>query len=573
MPRRLAVCCTASLVAFAVVTVTSYGTAHAQDGVEDAVLEFTEEEALAAEAELETAMLELQEPAEAGAETEVAEDDGAPPELAAAAEGTHAGERAGTNVHANGAEVGAEYEDGAEVGAEYEEGEGELSGELLAAATEALRVKLAESKQRVLAGILAKLEAKRERSMGAMSNVLWYLSLGGFLLLLAPLALRRRYPGRDGILLKYSALAAFTFFFAVNLFSVALFTLRGAQSVASEYTNPQMAMVEGAFSVLEEDVESLVPMADWLLGPTLDQLEAGEESSMTVALLNNLQTLREDVTVFTEVARMFEGLGWILGYLPVVLAILTAVLFLVAFRDVLIDVVKMPVRAVENPTLTGRQMVGATARSIGREMLATLSLVGVLVAITLLSGALLVQLVTPAMEALLAFVVSGVMYMQLVEDVSTAGLFVSLSATALFLLLTVVAVLAANGMFLAKVQKVFRLRFHDQVPVSTHRRFWLFGAGAVLWTHVLPLLFMLAVVPGIEWVFGAFLESEEPRFLTAMLVSSLLLVLGLAVAMVLGRVFRGLGFLAFWKPEVAASVPEPGVDANDWQPPAPSPGL
>src|SRR5262249_49180565 len=70
--------------------------------------------------------------------------------------------------------------------------------------------------------VRARMEHKRELSaakkMRQFSVGVSVLSLAGLLLLLMPLALRRKYPGQGKVLFKYSALAAATFFVTVNLF-------------------------------------------------------------------------------------------------------------------------------------------------------------------------------------------------------------------------------------------------------------------------------------------------------------------------------------------------------------------
>src|SRR5690606_38852709 len=62
----------------------------------------------------------------------------------------------------------------------------------------------------VLTRVFEKLEAKSAERINMMSDILFWLSLAGLLLLLLPLFLRKHYPGRTIELFKYSALAAVT---------------------------------------------------------------------------------------------------------------------------------------------------------------------------------------------------------------------------------------------------------------------------------------------------------------------------------------------------------------------------
>jgi len=84
---------------------------------------------------------------------------------------------------------------------------------------EELRGAIRGVRERVMETVTAKLVATQESRLQFVAEVLFYLSLGGVLLLFMPVFLASKYPGQLGTLFKYSALAMVTFVIAVNLFA------------------------------------------------------------------------------------------------------------------------------------------------------------------------------------------------------------------------------------------------------------------------------------------------------------------------------------------------------------------
>jgi hypothetical protein len=417
---------------------------------------------------------------------------------------------------------------------------------------EALRAALAVARQKVLDKTLDKLEAAQEAQLDRIGTALEIFSLGGLLLLGAPLVLRRRFPGRTLLLFKYSALAAGTFVVAVNLFSVALLGLRSARGALGPLTNPQVAAVEGTFATLDKNAAELTQIGPALLGPTLAQLDADGDEPLHVVLLDNLKKLGPTASVFVTIGKLFKSVDSLAAAVPIALSLLAVVLFLRSFWPVLREIIRMPAHAAsgERPP---REILRATFGTIGRELLAALALVGVLLVVTLVGGFVLFRVVEPAMEAILAFIVSAFLYLQVDPDASAGLLLLSMGGVALFLALNVAIVAVASGLYLARAQGIFRARFHDRVPLSSNAPFWKLGTLSLLWALALPLLFTLAAVPGIKAVFGAFLDGEHPSFLAAMGVSAVLLAGGLALAFWALRAGKGLRFIMTYQP--AAQLP------------------
>ncbi|MDB4954356.1 MAG: hypothetical protein JWO36_1925, partial [Myxococcales bacterium] len=96
------------------------------------------------------------------------------------------------------------------------------------------------------------------KKMKQFSIGIFVFSLLGLLLLAIPLAVGKNYPGKFGILFKYSALAAVTFFVTVNLFGGVLMGMRTAQGALGSMTNPSLAIAGGTFDTLHDHAEDYI---------------------------------------------------------------------------------------------------------------------------------------------------------------------------------------------------------------------------------------------------------------------------------------------------------------------------
>lgn len=410
-----------------------------------------------------------------------------------------------------------------------------------------LRALLAKVRERVIARAVAKLTASQEAQVERLGDWLFYLSLAGLLLLFRPLYLQTLYPGKTWPLFKYSVVAAGTFFIAVQLFSLSLLLLRSVQASTSEGTNPKIAVLEGAFDTLDHNAEHLAEIGPLLIEPTLAQLDAGEEEPIQVLLVDNLARLHQSATVFQEIAGVFRSVDWVFGLVPYVLTLLAAALFVKSFWPVLREVVALPERAVTGEPGIARKIVGVTFRKIGRELLSVLVLIVTFIAVTLLSGIALSLLVEPAMEAVIAFLTTTFLYLQVDPDAATGLILVAIAGVGLFLVANIAAVTLSSAFFLSRVQAIFRQRFHEKVPLRAHARFWKRGTVSLVWAQLLLVLFVLGALPIVKWIFGAFLDGEHPSFVGAMLAASAVLFLGLLLVYFVARGFRALLFLIRYK--------------------------
>jgi hypothetical protein len=432
-------------------------------------------------------------------------------------------------------------------------------GEYLALLREVLR----SQKEVVAQRLEEKIAAKQDEKMATMSQLLGWLSLGGLLLLLLPLSLRRKYPGQEAMLFKYSALAAGVCVAAIFLFSRVLLLLRAIQGALSSVTNPQVAVIDATFQVLDDNVEDLVDVGPVLIEAPLAQVAAGEQDSLPMAILDNVSKINEDITIFKTIARQFEGVFALFGYLPIVLTIVAVVLFVLSIKPVILEIVALPGRVAAGEARAA-DVVKEVFRTVGRELLATLCLIITLVVVTIFSGIMLTLAVEPAIEAFLAYVFTALMYTIAAPEFSKFAVYASVMGALMFLVLNVAAVLVTNVLFLGKAQKIFKRRFHERVPLSAHRRFWGWGSLSLVWAQVLPILFVAGAREGIGALIDKLTEGDDIPWTAVLLSGPAILVFGFVIVYWAARGLKAVSFILKYRPQDApagASTPadQPGA--------------
>jgi hypothetical protein len=389
---------------------------------------------------------------------------------------------------------GAEGEPGA-AGVEDPSAPGEEAPVDPAAYAAFLREQVAMRRELVVEKLSERMLDKQDARMGIVSTIFSIVSVLGLGLLLMPLFLRKRYPGKGGVLWKYSALATLIFIVAINLFAGVFAVLRTAQMVAGQATNPQLQLVDATFDVIDEQAEELAEVGPLLIEPTLMQLDGSSDEPLPVLLLENIQRLQKDLTVFQTVATFFKGISGVFGYVPVVLSLVTVTVFLLGLRQTLTDIVRLPIAAATGEAGAARRVVGATLRRVGRELVVTLGVMVVLVFVLLFAGLFMAEAIRPAMEAFLAYLMVSFIYLQVVAGASTGVVMTSLVGTVLFLVLDLVVVIAASALFVGKVHKILQRRMHDREPLRAHGRFWRWGLLSLAWALAFPLLYILVAQP------------------------------------------------------------------------------
>jgi hypothetical protein len=409
----------------------------------------------------------------------------------------------------------------------------------------------------------AKIEAKQAEKLDRLSLLLSIFAWCGALLLLLPLFLRKRYPDRMGVLFKYSALAALLFFLAVSLFSVVLIVLRGTQSALGEYTNPQVRMVAATFDLIEDKADEMAEVGPLLIEPTLASLssEGGSGEPVLAVMLDNIQKLRNDVTVFTSIGNFVKKLDWLYGILPLLFIGLAMVLFIRVAHPTLTEIVRLPERAAQGERGAVRHTVRVTLRNVWAETKATFCIVGVLIALSLLASSLLGFVLEPAIEVFMAYLAVSFLYIQVDAGASSFWILFSLMGTILFLALNLAIILLTTIFFLLKSQKIFQQHFRMREPLRAHRRFWRWGTLSALWTQVLPVLYIAVAVKAIGWFVERsaekYIDPENPAasnwpFILAS--GPALFLVTFLVIFWIGRGLSALRFLATYKVDGEASA-------------------
>lgn len=418
--------------------------------------------------------------------------------------------------------------------------------------------------------VLGRMETKLAKSSAAklrqFSSGVFAFSLLGLLLLATPLVIGNKYPGKTRVLFKYSAFAALTFVVTVNLFGAVLVGMRVAQGALGSATNPSLAIASGTFDTLDRNAEAYVPMGKELFLPTLEQLRGGGEQP-SVVLLENGQKIVRDATVFVKIARLFQQLDFIFTILPIILFVVTMVLFGLALRPTLVEIVRLPVRAASGEAGAGRDVTKRALRRVWGELLATICTIGVLVALTLVSGFVLGRIVGPALDTLLDYFSRAVLYLQFVPDASTTRVFLALVGVIMFLALNVVAIIVSMSFFLGKCQKIFQTRFNDGTPVRSHARFFRGGIPSVLLVQALPWLF--AVLADVvlskldESAFAGVSAAADVPWARVLLVGPVVLVGGFLVWFWAARGIKAIRFLQSYKVATPVARFEPAQVGDD----------
>ncbi len=406
-------------------------------------------------------------------------------------------------------------------------------------------------KKVVLAKMEKKMAKKSAEKMAKFSLGIFFFSLAGFGLLLMPLFLKKKYPGKSGVLFKYSALAAVTFFLTVNLFGGVLYGMKTAQGSLGSATNPTLAVANGTFDTLYDNAEDYLVMGKELFVPTLLALEGNSDEQPAVLILQNGMKVVEDAKVFMSIAKMFKKMTWLFSIISIILFGVTMLLFAKAIKPTLTEIVKLPMRAASGEASVGRDTTKRAMKRVWGELLATLCTLGVLTLLTIFSAAILGQIVKPALDALLGYFSLAVNYLQFVDGASSGVVFLALFSVILFLALNLGTLILSTAFFLGKCQKIFQARFNDGTPVRNHKRFFKWGIPAVLFVQVFPLLFVIVAGKALDKINESLLsgikDADAVPWTKIMLAGPFFLV-GAFILLFWGlRGIKAIGFLFSYK--------------------------
>lgn len=425
-----------------------------------------------------------------------------------------------------------------------------LTAEDEAALMAFLVTKIDEVQAKVMDKLATKMAAKNEARFDLVIDILLVISLSGLLLLLLPLYLRRRYPGRGRELFKLSATAAVMFVVTMLLFSSLLVVFKSVQAELSIATNPVVQLTNAAFDALKNNLGELGEYPDELVVPPLEQIISGEADDVPTALLSNAAAFAHDVTVFKSLARTFSWVKDILGFLPILLSMLVVALFLVTQKEIVLTIIRMPERVISGEA-TAAEVNRLVRRRLVAEALTTVVLLLGLAVLMVLTTMAMVLVAQPAAEALIAYVLINLLYVTSTPEASTALVYVSVGGTLLFIVLALMSLVLGAGFFLGKWQKILRARFADRVPLRTHKRFLGLGSLGFLWILAFPFLFILGAGVVIDMVLGGVKDGDWGMVLAS---GPLILVIGFALFYWLLRGLRAQRYL--FKYKVAPTVAE-----------------
>lgn len=395
---------------------------------------------------------------------------------------------------------------------------------------------------------MAKTAAKK---IARFATGVFLFSLVGLLLLLVPLFTAKKYPGKSGVLFKYSGLAALVFFLTVNLFGGVLVAMRTTQAALGSATNPSLAIAAATFDTLDRNAEEYIDMGKELFVPTLEQLRGNSDEQPSVLLLENGQKVIPSAKVFVGVAKMFKKLDFVFKILPIVLFGVTMILFGLAIRPTLIEIIKLPMRAASGEAGVGREVTRKAMRRVWGELLVAVCTIGVLAVLTVLSGFVLGQIVSPALDALLGYFSRAVQYLQFVEGASSGLVFLTLFAVILFLVLNLAALIVSMSFFLGKCQKIFQAKLNEGTPLREHARFFQLGIPALLFVQLFPWLYALVADKVLRAIDHSLLDgvsdASQVSWNKLLLAGPVFLVLGFVLLFWAARGFKAIGFLAGYK--------------------------
>jgi hypothetical protein len=309
-------------------------------------------------------------------------------------------------------------------------------------------------------------------------------------------------------------------------------------------------------------------MGKELFVPTLLALEGNSDEQPVVLLIENGMKIVEDAKVFKSIAGMFKKINFVFGVLPIILFLVTMVLFALAIRPTLTEIVKLPMRAAAGEAGVGAQTTKNALKRVWGELFATMCTVGVLTALTLLSAFVLGKIMAPALYALLGYFSLSVQYLQFVDGASSGIVFLALFSVILFLALNLGTMILSMAFFLGKCQKIFQARFNDATPIASHKRFFKWGVPAVLFVQLFPLLFIYVASKAIEKINDSLLagvqDADAVPWTKIMLAGPMFLVAAFMLIFWGARGIKAIGFLFSYR--VKPKAPRGAVASQPAEP-------
>jgi hypothetical protein len=444
-------------------------------------------------------------------------------------------------------------DDGTLSKAEEEEGKQAAATHDSAKYAEYIRKIIPIVKERVIDKLSAKITAKTEQKMSRIGIGLVAFSFASWLILLAPLFLSKKYPGKGALLFKFSAIAAASAFLVINLFAGVVFTIKTVQAVAGKEVNPVIKIVVASLDGIEEQAEDLVEFGPQLIQPTLDHITEGEDP-MPVPLLENAKKVAKDAQPFINIAKALKGIQWITDYIPIITTLIAVLLFALGAKPVIKELIALPGRAAEGGD--PKVIVKNAFQFVGREVVAALGLIAFLIIVTLMSAEAMALAVKPAVKCFLDMFFLNIIFIQ-TPEFSSGLLYGSLGSVVFFLVLNLAIVIVSSALYLGKTHKIFQARMHDKVPLGKHKKFWLWGTLGLVFVQFFPFLFMLGGEPLVDWMVEKGFAKDNPNWSMGLLYGPLIISIGFLVLLWAARGFKALKFILKYPPSGVEPPPKP----------------
>lgn len=448
---------------------------------------------------------------------------------------------------------------------------------------------------KVIDKLRVKDKESQSKSLSRMLTVLGIVALlGPFgIFLYAALVVRRRYPDKGPIVWKSSAIAAGTFVGTMGVLALTLAIVRAGQgAVATDATSPTIRVANGAFDVLEQDrwLDGFSQLSrtrlDFLKEPlrvVVEDTGGAKEEAYTGFLGNlashwanlveepevkrfakNVTMLASHAKTFKSAIEMYKTIQWLLTILPMLLSILTVVLYLVPMKGTLKDIVTMPGRVAARAD-------GATDAEVTRRakllVLSELKLIGPYLAVVLvflpIVGMFLGAVMRPLLEMVILEALLTVFYI-IFNEASGFVIYASFGSTILLLAITIAVYIVAMGTFLGTVRNILRSRFYFGQKLGQYKKFASWGLGAILLVMVIPVVHSYAA----NLIFRGTKENLDIMKLSGgqMLTVPLLSLLLFPIVFWAARGFKALQYIKKFPVKLelataATSLPQPMIEA------------
>jgi hypothetical protein len=312
---------------------------------------------------------------------------------------------------------------------------------------------------------------QQERS-NLILGILVGLSFTGLLLVLAPIVLGRRYPRKKLSLSRFSLLSAFIFVVVGNVFVGIYAVTRFAQTIVSTVSNPQLSLTESTFDFLIKNSDELASIGPGIIEPTLRAIEQDPSAPALESIITNFYIFAAEVEVYQSVLGVAKLAAGIFSLIPLVLLLLAFAVVLRNALPTMKSITRLPGNAARGIERAGRTTINTTARSIGREIVYALALIGVLLIVTFAIAATGTVATEPALQVMLNYLLASLVYLQLAENASPGLVFFSIVSTLFYLVLGMTLTVGAAGIFLFKASRLLRHSTREGFRSTRQRRFW-----------------------------------------------------------------------------------------------------